>query len=340
MTGDLTIKTFSTLDSARHALFKKLDQKIYTPEAWAFKKEESSSMQNFWHGAVVFKNNEPAARACFYHNPQLYYNNGECLLIGNFESVQDNAVVQCLFEHAADIARRHNLSFIMGPMNGSTWDDYRLPLDNKAPLFFTEHPTPHYYNDLFTENGFSAIGQYVSCLSTDFVFDTVALQQIGQQIQEAGMQMRTLRLNDFETELKRIYALCSVGFQNSFLYTAIPEQEFIKRYERLKSFIDPTFALLAEDAEGALQGLYLCLPDLYSSGQKRLIIKTIVKHPECSHKGLMAWMGAEIYRRAQAQNYQAIIHAFMHDAARSNRLSQYFGGSVYRRYALYGKAVP
>jgi hypothetical protein len=53
----------------------------------------------------------------------------------------------------------------------------------------------------------------------------------------------------------------------------------------------------------------------------------------------MAWMGAEIYRRADAKNYKAIIHAFMQETARSNPLSQHFGGTPYRRYVLYGKAV-
>jgi hypothetical protein len=309
------------------------------PQQLALKKQPAGPLPYFQQALVVLSDHQPVGCACFYQNPHLRYNGGECLLIGNVEAVPDEAVARKIFSHAETMARKNKLSFIIGPMNGSTWDDYRLMLDTALPLFFTEKPHPPYYDDFFKASGFKVISHYTSDISTQLVHETEALLLIQQQMQAAGLRFRELDINNFEAELARIHALCSAGFQNSFLYTPVAQEEFIERYRPLRSIIDPTFALVAEDKAGALQALYLCLPDVYGWEQKQLIIKTIVKHPQCLHKGIMAWMGAEIYRRAAAQHYKAIIHAFMQETARSNPLSQHFGGRPYRRYALYGKAV-
>lgn len=339
MAENITIEIFHSVNDAVLELFKNLNQQIYAPEALSFKKSESSNLKYLLHGIVVFKNGEPAGRACFYYNPHLLYGNLKSLLIGNFETVRDEAVASCIFSHAEGLARAKNLSFIIGPLNGSTWDAHRLMLDAGPPLFFTESPTPVSYNQLFLTNGFTAISHYTSAIATNLFFDAKAFQDMQQQMESANMRMREINLKHFEAELVNIHALCSAGFQHNFLYTPISQHEFMERYRPLKSFIDPTFVLLAENETGELKGLYLCLPDWNNNVQKRLIIKTIVKHPQCGHKGLMAWMGAEIYRLAHAHNYEAVIHAFMQGAARSNRLSDSFGGTVYRRYALYGKAI-
>jgi hypothetical protein len=339
MAAALTIQTFPSWNDTAYELFQNLMPKIYRSQQLGLKKQPAGPLPYFQQALVVLSGHEPVGGACLYQNPHLRYNGGECLLIGNVEAVPDEAVAGLIFSYAETMARNNRLPFMIGPMNGSTWEDYRLMLDTASPLFFTEKPQPAYYNDFFKTSGFEVISHYTTDISTQLVHETEALRMIQQQMVAAGLCLRELDINNFEAELARIHVLCSAGFQNSFLYTPITQEEFIERYRPLQPLIDPAFALVAEDATGALQALYLCLPDVYGREQKQLIIKTIVKHPQCLHKSIMAWMGAEIYRRAAAQHYKAIIHAFMQETARSNPLSQHFGGRPYRRYALYGKAI-
>ena len=43
--------------------------------------------------------------------------------------------------------------------------------------------------------------------------------------------------------------------------------------------------------------------------------------------------------RVEAKGYARVVHALMHEANASVRVSDRFGGRVFRRYALWGKRL-
>lgn len=237
------------------------------------------------------------------------------------------------------MARERGCRYVIGPMNGSTWDTHRLMLNPERPLFFSETFNPLYYNEIFGQNGYDLISRYASHITQKLVYDTPALLNLKQQAAEAGYVIRPMQKEVFRDELRRIYPLCMAAFRSNFLYASISEAEFVVRYLPLAPMLDPTFALVAEDATGTPVGFMLCLPDVLRPDGTQLIIKTVARHPVLAPKGIMAVLGNEIYRRAAERGFKTIIHAFMHETNRSNRLSGWFGGEAYRAYALYGKDV-
>lgn len=288
---------------------------------------------------LLFDDGKPVGMVACYLNPGILYQEHVPLLVGYFTCIQDRAGAEKLFDAIETVARERGCRYVIGPMNGSTWDAHRLMLNPEPALFFTETSNPRYYNDLFVQNGYGIISRYASHITQNLVYDTPALLDLKKQATEAGYVIRPMRKEAFQDELRRIYPLCMAAFQRNFLYAPISEAEFVARYLSLAVILDPTFALVAEDATGLPVGFMLCLTDLLQPDGSQLIIKTVARHPALAPKGIMAVLGNEIYRRAAERGFSTIIHAFMHETNRSNRLSGWFGGEAYRTYGLYGKDI-
>lgn len=288
---------------------------------------------------VLFSGEKPVGISCCYLNPGISYQGSVPLLTGHFECPDQAEGAQKLFQAVEAVALEKGCRHIIGPMNGSTYDAHRLMLSLEQPLFFTEHYNPLYYNNLFTASNYQIISRYTSHSAPVVVEDSPEPGYLKNQLNDAGIVIRPMRSDDFEAELKRIYPLCMQAFSHNFLYAPIDEGEFLARYLPLAAILDPDFALVAEDTTGTPLAFMLCLPDLLQTAKKQLIVKTIARHPGLPLKGLITAIGDEIYRRAAAQGYETIIHAFIHESNRSGRVSMRFGGKLYREYALYGKEM-
>src|SRR5687768_16335249 len=87
---------------------------------------------------IVYGNGEPAARVALYDNYGIMHNDLPVLIAGAFESINDLPVARYLFETCNHLALLHNKNYIIGPMNGSTWEDYRLNMGTAQQPFFSE----------------------------------------------------------------------------------------------------------------------------------------------------------------------------------------------------------
>ena len=119
---------------------------------------------------LLLNEDKISGRLALYENKDLVYNNTPSITIGNYECIDDNKASAILLESAFDLARQKGYKYIIGPMNGSTWKNYRFMDDQTNPLFFTENLHQPYYTRQFTENGFGAISNYISQVDTKLVF--------------------------------------------------------------------------------------------------------------------------------------------------------------------------
>ena len=151
--------------------FKSLLLALYTPQQSAFKQSEGINKAFLKNCFVLIKNGIPQARVALYDNPHLYYKGRKAVCLGNYECVNDALISQKILQKAIEEAKTLGAEYIIGPMNGSTWDNYRFSLHHDTPNIFLESYHHLYYNEQFRAVGFELISRYFSSKDTDLKHD-------------------------------------------------------------------------------------------------------------------------------------------------------------------------
>ncbi len=318
-------------------LFLNFPKEIYPANSLRFKIPETINREYLEACFVLLISGKVQARAALYNNPYLHYQHKKAYCIGNYESVNDKHTATALLLHISSEAKKRGSQFLIGPMNGSTWDPYRFSVHHNYPNFFLEPYHHLYYNEHFLNSGFDIIARYFSSIETDLRFNDPAVVQKENELKQAGVTFRNINLQEYDKELEKIYYFNAVAFKTNFLYTPINKDEFIKKYAETKGLIDPEFVILAEDAQENLIGYFFCINDFYNKEEKSLIVKTVARHPDKNWSGTGHVMANMICQRALQKQYQSIIHSFMFEEGTSVTMSKNFSAAVYKNYVLFGK---
>lgn len=316
--------------------FENFIKEVYPADSPAHQIAEGINYEYLEAGYLVKVSGHTYCRAALYHNPHLYYQNLKASSIGNFEAVDDAALSAELIKHIALQAKQSGAQYLIGPMNGSTWDNYRFSVEHNYPPFFLEPYHHLYYNKHFLGAGFKVIANYYSSIETDLGFNNPAVMQREAELRQAGVVIRDLDMAGFEQELEKVFAFNSLAFQSNLLYTPVTKADFMRKYAQTKRLVDPRMVLMAEDEHGNLIGYFFCIQDFYNQQRKTLIAKTVARHPDKKWSGMGHVLGNIICKRAVNDGYQAIIHAFMYNEGTSNTMSKNFAGNPYKNYVLMG----
>lgn len=320
-------------------LFTELPKRIYPPDSIRFKVPELVPA-DFLRACYLLKDGENVvARAGIYDNPLLEYAGGHAFSVGNYECADRMEYAGALLTFITDTVKSWGGKYLIGPMNGSTWESYRFLADHDNPLFFTEPYHHLYYNAQFERAGFKPIARYYSNIDHGIEPDNPEILVREREFQARGVTIRAIDLASFEAEIGRVYDFNLLAFKTNFLYTPITREAFMKKYMQTKAYINPELTLLAEDVEGNLVGYFFCIPDFYNTTSKSLIVKTLARHPGAEWRGLGHVIGNVIYRKAAALGFTSAIHSFIYEQGTSTQLSAHFSGTHYRNYVLYGKHI-
>lgn len=262
-------------------------------------------------------------------------------LIGQFYSA-DVKAGESLIRRACSELIAHGCEFAVGPMDGSTWDDYRFVVKQSAtPQFFLE---PHNHSDWplqFLQAGFSVIARYRSALQTNIKLDDRRTGRILQLFGASGISIRCIVARSFEEELERIHSLVMAGFRDSLFFTPINAEEFVRRHRRLRPAIREDLVLIAERAKRPI-ALFFAIPDLMQLQRGEpidtAIIKTIVALPGRANAGIAHLLAARAAAIAHEAGYRQAIHALMRESIHSANWSARFGNTI-RTYALFAKKL-
>jgi hypothetical protein len=323
---------------ANFSLFENFPKEIYPADSIRFKLPESINEEFLVSCYILSIDGKPKARAALYNNPHLSYQSKKTFSVGNYEAIDDITVSSKLLQYIFSDAKKKGAEFIIGPMNGSTWDNYRFSIHNDHPNFFLEPYHHLYYNNHFSNSGFEIIAKYITNIDRDIKFDHPEVLERTEELKKMGITFRNVNLSEYESELEKLFEFNSLAFKTNFLYTPISKETFMKKYSETKKVINPEFVILAEDEKKDLVGYFFCIDDLFGR-ERSLIVKTIARHPDKKWQGLGHVIGNMIYRRAFEKKYTNIIHAFVFEGGTSTGISKNFSGGNYKNYALYGKEI-
>ncbi|MES2555016.1 MAG: hypothetical protein V4604_02645 [Bacteroidota bacterium] len=326
-------------DELSFQLFEAVPGNVYEVDSLRLKQTDSINQSFLVECWVVMRNDIPVARLTIYTNPQLTFQEQTAGCIGNYECENDSETAQLILQKAFERLKELGFSYVIGPMNGSTWDNYRFSTHHNAAPFLLEPHHHLYYNDQFRENGFGAIADYTSSFDTSLPHNLPELLERDHHFSEMGVVIRSIDLTKFEQELENLYPFVTAAFQTNFLYTPIDWESFRDKYREALKIIDPDFVLIAEDAQKQPIGFVFAYQNFYCTTEKQLVIKTIARSYDKQWAGLGHVIANQVIGNAHRNGFSALIHAFMIREATSTGISRNFSGEVYKNYALYGRSL-
>jgi predicted N-acetyltransferase YhbS len=282
-----------------------------------------------------------AARCSLWWRHTPTYADHKVGFIGHYAAVDHRSGIE-LLQLACDRLAGAGCTLAVGPVDGNTWQRYRLLTKRGSePVFFLEPDNPDEWPGHFTEAGFQSLANYHSALNCNLREAGSRIAEFTAKVASRGIAVRTLQANEFEAELPRVHALSLRSFQNNLLYSPIGLDDFLAQYLPIMPHLRGDLVFLAERGE-ELVGFLLGIPDLLQAQRgvpmDTVILKTMAVHPDHEGFGLGGLLMALCHQRAHAAGFTRVIHALFHEANRSGRLSAH-SARVMRTYTLYARTL-
>lgn len=315
------------------ALFTAMLPRIYPsgiPET-VLQSPEMDFLAQCW---VVVEGGEAIGRVGFYYNKEILYQGESTAQLGLFECINKPEAAAVLFEKAQEEARKIGATWLLGPLNGTTWNRYRFLTEKSSePPFLGEPTHPDYYPQLWEEAGFVAVGEYLSNVAR---LDP-ATEKDADFWHRNHLRVETVLPQNLAQVLTDVYPMCTAAFETAPFYSSISEEQFIQKLSAVKPLLQAGCTKVVYDASGNAVAFALCYPDPLSSG--RTILKTAARKNPAPVSGIIAALYREIAVPSLRLDRTQLIHAFIHEANSSATRSGHFGGETIRRYTLFGKEL-
>ena len=257
-------------------------------------------------------------------------------LLGHF-AASDEPSAKSLLARAVDELAARGCTLAIGPIDGNTWRRYRLlTRRGSEPPFLFEPDNPDEWVNWFQGSGFYPLARYFSALADNLALEDPRIPKAIERLNQNGIQWRALNPAKFDDELGRIYEVAAIAFQKNFLYTPIPEQEFLLQYQAIRDYIRPELVLIAEQGARPV-GFVFAIPDLLQAKRGALdtvVVKTVAVLPARAYAGLGNVLVARCHEAARQFGFRRAIHALMHESNNSLNLSAHYA-RPFRYYALF-----
>jgi ribosomal protein S18 acetylase RimI-like enzyme len=286
---------------------------------------------------VALRGSHPVARLSLLIRDGLQGAAGPSALLGHYAATDRGAGIELL--HSAVTRSEHaGARRVLGPMNGSTWARYRLamPPAPEAPPFLGEPLNPGAYVDHFSAAGLAPVAHYVSTIGPLAATAPDRTAERAARMAEKRVVISPIHMTAFDAELRVLHGFSQRAFAENPYFTPIEADAFVAMYAPMERLLDPSLVLLARAPDGSLAGYILSYPDPIGPG--RLVVKTLAVDPAWRSFGLGTHLTNLVRAAAHARGLRQVIHALMHIANESTRIST-DGMQLFRRYALFGREL-
>ncbi|MBV6656304.1 MAG: hypothetical protein KI785_00905 [Devosiaceae bacterium] len=250
--------------------------------------------------------------------------------LGGFDIKQSQAG-SALMTDALSLLKAEGFEAVLGPMDGDTWHAYRsvTQSDGSAPFLLEPVSGPHDV-DLLTEAGFERISGY--CSARADTEGAIAKRQGGR----AGLEIASWDGSDPDAFFGAVYEFSVAGFARNRFYKPISKQAFLAMYTPFVPAMRKELILFARREGGELVGFLFGYPNYAEGlGTKTAILKTYAS----SVFGAGHLLADTFHRNALDLGLTTTIHALMHEDNIARKRSEKLGGSVFRRYHLFGRTL-
>ena len=182
---------------------------------------------------------------------------------GFFESIDDQAVANRLFDRAVSHLQSEGFSKIIGPASPSSNHEFGLLIDGfeKLPTLLMPY-NPAYYPALFENYGFNkAKDLFAYLISVERVYNDAKLaRRVDIVRRRTGVTVRTLNTRNFKQDLQHFMEIYDRAWAPNWGFVPLTKAELDALATELKPLIDPNLVLFIEK-QGEIIGAALGMPD-------------------------------------------------------------------------------
>lgn len=271
------------------------------------------------------------ARVAAIVNPRLVDEDGKPIgLLGFYESLDDEAASTAVLHAAAEWLRERGATIVRGPINYSTWNDYRLTTEATEPGWFAGEPYhPSYYPRLWAAAGFAVATRYGSYWLGDLAAVCARFAPKIARARASGVELRALRAGD----LPSLYQLAIAGFRGAYMYSPIEPDEFAAIYSADRAADVAGTSFVAVDEGRPLGFVYTYVADLPRG--RAGVVKTIVVAPEARDRGVYHGLLATALQAFLDQGVTRALGALMHAEGEPALMGWCRPENLFKQYVLY-----
>ncbi|EPZ49826.1 hypothetical protein M902_1121 [Bacteriovorax sp. BAL6_X] len=206
----------------------------------------------------------------------------------------------------------HGIDKIVGPLNFSTYNTYRLKQNEDLPHHLMEPPYDKGLYDLLNANG-EVFERYVTYEINDFdklLKWSEQFAEIDDSAMTHNYELKVINGQFWLDNLERFYKSADQVFGENIAYSSISFETFKLKYgAQAATLICPhTSRALISKEDNSIIGIILNFVDPTALNTKRLLIKTMGVHPDHRHMGLsFIYLLKQIIPQVRSQYDQAYL---------------------------------
>ena len=213
-----------------------------------------------WSGFIVYQDKKMVAKAI------LAWRNGSSVGNLGFIDWENNLTVATALTNKIEAyAKTMGLKEIKTPVDINFFVKYRIKCPGGGAPYFGEPIYPDYYHELFAGTGYQVVGTWDTYLIKRFAtFSNLMKKRKKLEKKKHAfhdqVNVRLLKMNDWENELKIVYKLFLDSFSAMPEFETITFEQFKLVYDDFKYIIHPLLSYIVE-LNGTPVGFSINYPD-------------------------------------------------------------------------------
>ncbi len=296
------------------------------------------------------------------------FHNEKVGAFGFFESVNDQAVADVLFNAAEDWLRAQGMEIVRGPLSFSTNDECGTLIDgfHEPPMVMMTY-NPRYYPALIEGHGYTKAMDLFAWIVEDLAESLKTpppkvLRVVDKVIQKEGIRLRELDRKHIDHDVALIKQIYNRAWEKNWGFVPMTDAEIDHLVKALLPLADTRLVLLAETSAGEPIGVSLTLPDLHQAlkragggrmypfgilkflwhkrkiDQVRLLIMGVIE--KYRGRGIDAYFYLNTARRAVECGYKRLEGSWILETnTMMNLIIERLGGIRYKTYRIYEKRL-
>ncbi len=290
--------------------------------------------QGFLLGAIViFENNLIQGQVIIYANPHHQINNSKTISLGNINLPDDDYTFSEVHNLSIVAATKLEAKYIISPMDGSTWNNYRFASFQPQSPFFLETTNEEYPLQQFKKLGYKVYANYISSISNKIFHYWEKNKSKYDSFIEMGMEFHNFNLDQAEEEFRDLATFCNSAFRKNLFFSPISEDEFVEKMMKVIPILNPAYTIIARMNE-KIAGFIFAYQDINSKDTKNIIVKTLARDIDQPYGGLGSVLSSLSMRAVEKDGFENCIHALMYDNNISTNISSNFHGKILSKYEL------
>ena len=304
--------------------FISLPKSLYTSKD---NMEDSGTMKKFLLGThplsgyfrldpfLIYDGGKPVGRFAVATYPD-----DDTAYLGFYECVDDDQAAAFLFDEAISFCGQQGFARIVGPVDGSFWQKYRLKINlfDRRPYTGEPYNKPYYFRQ-FTDNGFTVSEHYTSnhFHALDENFRNEKYEKRYRQFLQRGYRIVSPTDETYDQMIDQVYDMIIELYSDFPIFKPLSREDFKEIYSSYKRIMNMDMTKIAFYGDEAV-GFYISIPDyanaVYHANLFRL--PEILKTKKAPKQYVMLYMGV----RPEHKGLGAALVCSIIQELRRNRL--------------------